>query len=557
MTIRSRLIVIVALAVGALLIVAALAGYNLWQMQQQLDANQRDGKELQQLMGGQVAFGRICESYHRAITLAMNGQDTEAVLATVADDMASVAAVQDLCGNGELARQFTPLREHLENGIKHIREDDYYSAVELFDAKLVEPTREFKTLLATCISQRNESIRAGARAAEANTRTNRQVGIACLVVAVALLLTVSLLTINRIHHALASLLTAARRLAGGDLSGRIQVRTRDEFGELGDAFNHMADALGQREEELQHHLEAFRTILQETRQRLHEQDGETDQVAEASRQLSDGATQQAAAFEEIAAIISQLREKAEANAANASQGQTRTQSALQATADGNAQMAQMRSAMEEISRSSMAIQKIIRIIDDIAFQTNLLALNAAVEAARAGRHGKGFSVVAQEVRNLASRSAKAARETGEMLESSIERVDLGLATVDKASAAIQAVTEHTQAVTELIESIACGSREQADGVRHVDTSVTDANRITEQNARLSEDLANSASALSQQTTGLLTTVEEFSRRHTETHHRTPSPEAQEDTPGAATPTAAALPPGGPQRPAIPFNETEK
>ena len=120
--------------------------------------------------------------------------------------------------------------------------------------------------------------------------------------------------------------------------------------------------------------------------------------------------------------------------------------------------------MTEISQSSLKIADIIRSIDEIAFQTNLLALNAAVEAARAGEAGAGFAVVAQEVRNLALRAARSARDSDGHIRSSIDKIQNSHQLVSKASAAFGEVSANVEKTSELIESIAGASAEQSEGI---------------------------------------------------------------------------------------------
>ena len=132
-------------------------------------------------------------------------------------------------------------------------------------------------------------------------------------------------------------------------------------------------------------------------------------VSDSSFALSQGATQQASAVQELTASLEQISSQTHLNAENAEQANNLTKNVKAQATEGDSQMKDMLKAMDDISVSSSNINKIIKVIDDIAFQTNILALNAAVEAARAGQHGKGFAVVAEEVRNLAAKSANAAK----------------------------------------------------------------------------------------------------------------------------------------------------
>src|SRR4029079_4192113 len=124
------------------------------------------------------------------------------------------------------------------------------------------------------------------------------------------------------------------------------------------------------------------------------------------------------------------------------------------------------------NQASKKIAEIISVIDEIAFQTNLLALNAAVEAARAGEQGRGFTLGASEVRNLAQRSATAAKEIKGLIQDSVRKVEVGSELVNRSGTTLQEIVLSVKRVTDIIAEIAAASREQSTGIEQVNQAIT-------------------------------------------------------------------------------------
>jgi methyl-accepting chemotaxis protein len=161
-------------------------------------------------------------------------------------------------------------------------------------------------------------------------------------------------------------------------------------------------------------------------------------------------------------------------------------------------MENLTGSMEQIASASEETSKIIKTIDEIAFQTNLLALNAAVEAARAGEAGAGFAVVADEVRNLAMRAADAAKNTSQLIESTVRKVEDGSSLVTETNTAFARVAEDVGKVSDLVSEISAASNEQSQGIGQVNQAVTEMDKVTQQNAASAEESASASEEMNAQ-----------------------------------------------------------
>jgi len=222
------------------------------------------------------------------------------------------------------------------------------------------------------------------------------------------------------------------------------------------------------------------------------------QLAFSSQSLAEGSARQAASVEETSASLEEMSSMTKQNAKNAGQADILMKQTREVVNKADTSMSQLITSMLEISRASEETSRIIKTIDEIAFQTNLLALNAAVEAARAGEAGAGFAVVADEVRNLAMRAADAAKNTAVLIEGTLNKVMEGTTLVEVTNDAFKEVAGSTGKVGELVGEITAASTEQAQGIEQVNISVSEMDRVTQQNAATSEESAAASEELNAQ-----------------------------------------------------------
>jgi len=303
------------------------------------------------------------------------------------------------------------------------------------------------------------------------------------------------LTTVGITRPLQGAVEAADAVARGDLTQRIEVTSRDEVGQLLQALKNMNASLVGIVGDVHDTTDSIAIAAQE--------------IAAGNSDLSQRTEEQASNLEETASSMEELTSTVKQNAENAKHANQLAANASDIAVKGGQAVNEVVDTMASISASSKKIADIISVIEGIAFQTNILALNAAVEAARAGEQGRGFAVLSAEVRNLAQRSAAAAKEITALIAASVDKVDAGTKQVDQAGATMNEIVMAVKRVTDIMAEISTASDEQSAGIEEVNQAIAQMDDVTQQNAALVEEAAAAAETMQEQADRLSVAVSVF------------------------------------------------
>lgn len=222
------------------------------------------------------------------------------------------------------------------------------------------------------------------------------------------------------------------------------------------------------------------------------------QLSSGVQTLSEGTMEQSVSVSGLVTHVTDLTSQINDSAIRCSNASELVGKANGYADEADEKMAQLTVATKNINQSSVQIGSIIKTIEDIAFQTNILALNASVEAARAGTAGKGFSVVADEVRSLASKSSQAAQNTNVLIMSSIQDIKTGSESTDQAISAMQVINDCIESIKTLMDEIALASVRQSEMITSVEDGIKDISKVVQANTTIAEESAEVSKELSNQ-----------------------------------------------------------
>lgn len=282
-------------------------------------------------------------------------------------------------------------------------------------------------------------------------------------------------------------------------TGNINVEINGEY--IGD-FEKIKTSLVTIVERLNHTMRQISNCCREVRTA-------SESLSQSSQHLAQGASEQSSAMEIFETSLEQVSTLTAQDGVNAAAVKTISMDASACAQKSDDEMKRMTVSMKEIESSSREIEKVIKLIEDIAFQTNILALNAAVEAARAGSAGKGFAVVADEVRNLANRSQDAVKNTRSMISNAIRAVNDGLVVADSSANALQEVRSRVETMVQRLEDIDKSTSEQAIAFKRMQVALRQISSVVHSNSESAEENSAASQALFEQAALLERLVETF------------------------------------------------
>ncbi len=449
----------------------------------------------------------------------------------------------------EQMASFTEMKEHITD-YREVREEVLTLAVTNQDDALGLYKSDAEPLLADAIENVNELMKSNMTMGNNLSNFLLILGIVSVVVSIIFIMVSVMIAISLIKAITESIATPINEIIGvaeeiseGNLNVAINIEQDDEIGDLANSFRKTISSLklyiGDITENLaqigignlcastniSYHgdFKVIETTINQIVNNLNETLGRIDQategvaagsqqIASVSQSLSEGALDQASGIEEILATANDVSEQIDKNAQNAEAASKRAAEVGRQIEKSNAKMSDMIVAMNGIELSSREIEMIMKTIEDIASQTNLLALNAAIEAARAGEAGKGFAVVANEIGNLANQSADAAKNTNNLIVSSIKAVANGTKIANETAKALEEVVLGAEEVISNIENISADSELQATSMEQLKQAVEQISDVVQTNSANSQETAAATQELASQSQVLKELIERFKIR---------------------------------------------
>lgn len=496
-------------------------------------------------------FERMQKSVYRSIS----NTDSEIVKEAITDARNSAAIIQEqlpvvkthFMGDQQIIdrldaalAKLAPMREHV---LTLASEDKKAEAAEYMEHNNIIAIQEAQVELNSLIESGNkkgENLVSGLREKQA-------MAVFTVIILVGISVAVSVVFGVYITHGITQPVTeleqATRAMAKGEFSTvRVAYDSRDELGSLaGDIrsmvktltdviqnetyiLNEMAEGnFSVHSERDEYYIGEFEQLLRSMKkinrglselllqisQSADNVAASSEQVSSGSQNLAQGTTEQAASVEELTGMMSEISDQAYRNSRDAQEASEKAQMVKENATESSRSMQEMVKAMAEISGKSDEIRKIVKTIEDFSFQTNILALNAAVEAARAGDRGKGFSVVANEVRSLANQSSAASKSTAALIQSSLQAVENGRKIANETDNALAEVVSGIDNVSELLFHITDASSKQFDANRQVTENINLISEVVQTNSATAEACAAASEELASQAQLLKELVSHF------------------------------------------------
>lgn len=467
--------------------------------------------------------------------------ETEASMEVVDDSMKNLERLyKDKEMLSELKTRYEKLVTPREKVLNLLKTEKFDEAMKIYEKEYNPQAMETRTFLRQMETTTKEEADAYYQASEESSDTMLLVLIALAGITVLFSSAIWYLISKSITRPIQELKRSAEELAAGNLHTEISYTAENELGSLAESMRMTIQALREYMSEieksmmligkgklnyqtevefkgdfiaLKRSLDHISVMLSESMMKIsnsaEQVSGGAQQISNGAQMLSQGASEQTGSIEELAANINEISETVKRNADDTVTASDLADAVEQEIMDNSTQMEAVTMAIAQIRQTSKDITGIVKEIEDIAFQTNLLSLNAAVEAARAGDAGRGFSVVAEEIRKLATKTTDASKITAKLIQKSTKSVEEGSALIDASEQSLKHIVDGARDVASKIEQISQSNIQQANFIIQIRQSIEQISDIVQGNSATSEESAAASEELAAQAQILRELVSRF------------------------------------------------